>query len=166
MAKEFIERGALIARYDAEHVGSPGRARELMATAPAADVVEVVRCKDCKWYSELACGERELLGSQGWCNEVMARPMPSNGFCSFGERENNRDIHKRKPQNIERLHEMNKTGYMLEKDGEDLIFESEKAACEYLGVVKCSISSCYRRGVKCKGYKIAKMDKEETNELD
>lgn len=47
MAKEFIERGALIARYDAEHVGSPGRARELMATAPAADVVEVVRCKDC-----------------------------------------------------------------------------------------------------------------------
>jgi hypothetical protein len=89
MAKEFIERGALIARYDAEHVGSPGRARELMATAPAADVVEVVRCKDCKWYSELACGERELLGSQGWCNEVMARPMPSNGFCSFGERENN-----------------------------------------------------------------------------
>ena len=53
---------------------------------PAADVAEVVRCKDCKWYSELACGERELLGSQGWCNEVMARPMPSNGFCSFGER--------------------------------------------------------------------------------
>ena len=54
-----------------------------------ADVAEVVRCKDCKWYSELACGEGELLGSQGWCNEVMARPMPSNGFCSFGERENN-----------------------------------------------------------------------------
>lgn len=56
---------------------------------PAADVTEVVRCKDCKWYSELACAEGELLGSQGWCNEVMARPMPSNGFCSFGERENN-----------------------------------------------------------------------------
>ena len=41
MAKEFIERGALIARYDAEHVGPPGRARELMVTAPAADVIEV-----------------------------------------------------------------------------------------------------------------------------
>lgn len=51
-----------------------------------ADVAEVVRCKDCKWYSELACGEGKLLGSQGWCNEVMARPMPSNGFCSFRER--------------------------------------------------------------------------------
>ena len=42
MAKEYIEREALIARYDVEHVGPPGRARELMATAPAADVVEVL----------------------------------------------------------------------------------------------------------------------------
>lgn len=41
MAKEFIERRALLARYDAEHVGSPGRARELIATAPVADVSEV-----------------------------------------------------------------------------------------------------------------------------
>lgn len=56
---------------------------------PAADVAPVVRCKDCKWYSELVCGEGKLLGSKGWCNEVMARHMPSNGFCSFGERENN-----------------------------------------------------------------------------
>lgn len=52
------------------------------------------------------------------------------------------------------------------KDGEVLIFESEKAACEYLGVVKCSISSCYRRGVKCKGYKIAKMDKEAADDKE
>ena len=42
MPKEYIEREALIARYDVEHVGPPGRARELMATAPAADVVEVL----------------------------------------------------------------------------------------------------------------------------
>lgn len=41
MAKEFIERKALLDRYDAEHVGSPGRARELIATVPAADVVKV-----------------------------------------------------------------------------------------------------------------------------
>ena len=51
MAEEFIERGALIARYDAEHVGPPGRARELMATAPAADVVKV---RHGKWvHSEI-----------------------------------------------------------------------------------------------------------------
>lgn len=41
MVKEFIERKALLARYDAEHVGPSGKARELIATAPAADVVEV-----------------------------------------------------------------------------------------------------------------------------
>ena len=62
-------------------------AAKMVELLPAADVAPVVRCKDCKWYSELVCGEGELLGSQGWCNEVMARPMPSNGFCNFGERE-------------------------------------------------------------------------------
>lgn len=41
MAKEFIERKVLLDRYDAEHVGSPGKARELIATAPAVDVVPV-----------------------------------------------------------------------------------------------------------------------------
>lgn len=58
MAKEFIERGALIARYDAEHVGPPGRARELMVTAPAADVAPMVHgrwiCIN-KRYGEYEC---------------------------------------------------------------------------------------------------------------
>ena len=42
--------------------------------------VPVVRCKDCIWYAEKETGE-------GWCSEVMARPMPHNGFCSYGEKE-------------------------------------------------------------------------------
>lgn len=57
MVKEFIERRALIARYDAEHVGPPGRARELITTAPAADVVEVV-------HGELTEHIRELLRAE------------------------------------------------------------------------------------------------------
>lgn len=57
MTKEFIERGALLARYDAEHVGPPGRARELITTAPAADVVEVV-------YGELTEHIHELLRAE------------------------------------------------------------------------------------------------------
>lgn len=56
--KEFIERGALLARYDAEHVGPPGRARELITTAPAADVAPVVHgrwiCIN-KRYGEYEC---------------------------------------------------------------------------------------------------------------
>lgn len=84
MAKEYIERQTLL--HKIRWASSAEEAVMSVRRIPAADVAEVVRCKDCKWYSELACGERELLGSQSWCNEVMARPMPSDGFCSFGER--------------------------------------------------------------------------------
>ncbi len=46
MAKEYIERNALIAEYDRVHIGPPGGARQLMEEAPTADVVEV---KHGKW---------------------------------------------------------------------------------------------------------------------
>lgn len=38
---EYIEREALLAEYERLHTGEPGRARKLIAEAPAADVVEV-----------------------------------------------------------------------------------------------------------------------------
>ena len=41
MAKEYIEREALIAEYDRVHKGPAGGARKLMVDALAADVVEV-----------------------------------------------------------------------------------------------------------------------------
>ena len=102
MSKEYVEREVISEGIRKYYYKNPpnssyqegfdhglDKAQRVILDAPVADVVEVVRCKDCKWYSELVCGEGKLLGSQGWCNEVMARPMPSNGFCSFGERENN-----------------------------------------------------------------------------
>ena len=42
--------------------------------------------------------------------------------------------------------------YRLRKGDEELVFQSEKAAGEYLGVGRCTVASCYRRNVKCKGY--------------
>lgn len=55
---DFISRKALLDRYDAEHVGPPGRARELIATAPAADVAPMVHgrwiCIN-KRYGEYEC---------------------------------------------------------------------------------------------------------------
>lgn len=39
---DYISRRDLLARYDAEHTGAPGRARELIEQAPAADVAPVV----------------------------------------------------------------------------------------------------------------------------
>lgn len=38
---EYIEREPLLAEYDREHEGPPGRARELIVNAPAVDVAPV-----------------------------------------------------------------------------------------------------------------------------
>lgn len=131
-----------------------------------------IGCTVCnRWldYSNFAKDITLLFGYEDWLNKKgycldkdtinPGNTVYSRGNCCFiPYAENIRDIHRRKPQNIDQLHEKRKTKYMLEKDGEILIFDSEKEACEYMGVVKCSISSCYRRGRKCKGYRIAKMD--------
>lgn len=42
---------------------------------PPADVVQVVRCEDCKYY-----------GSRRWC-ELHSSVFDDNAFCSYGERE-------------------------------------------------------------------------------
>lgn len=39
--KQYIGREALLAAYDREHEGEPGRARKLIVNAPAEDVLPV-----------------------------------------------------------------------------------------------------------------------------
>ena len=51
--------------------------------APTADVVEVVRCKDCK-HSATDCVKNALL-----CNKKMLGMVRKEDFCSFGERRDN-----------------------------------------------------------------------------
>ena len=80
MAKEYIEREALIAEYDRVHKGPAGGARKLMVEAPAADVVEVVRCKDCEFYNT----EYHFKG-EGWCKNNYYTATDDH-FCSCGER--------------------------------------------------------------------------------
>ena len=111
-------------------------------------------------------GYEDWLNKEGYCLDKdtinPGNKVYSRGNCCFiPYTENIRDIHKRNPQNIKKLNEQKKVKFVLAKENEILVFDSEKEACEYLGVVKCSVSSCYRRGRKCKGYKIAKMDEEE-----
>lgn len=53
--------------------------------APAADVVEVVRCRDCKYYSVTHCpitGHELSVCLQG----VSQQWVGENHFCSYGER--------------------------------------------------------------------------------
>ena len=86
MAKEFIERGALIARYDAEHVGPPGRARELMVTAPAADVIEVRHERWEKHGSKWQCtGCKVLMNIDGTPQENVLYYCPNCGAYMIGE---------------------------------------------------------------------------------
>lgn len=75
---EYIERASALASIR-KRCAPCGEGIEALKSVPAADVAPVVRCKDCKWF-----GASGLCG--GWCNEVMARPMPYDGFCSYGER--------------------------------------------------------------------------------
>lgn len=48
--------------------------RLAVETVPSADAVEVVRCKDCKWYDI-----EELCLREGMV-------MSSDDYCSYGER--------------------------------------------------------------------------------
>lgn len=79
----YIDREKLIAEYDRVHIGPPGGARKLMVDAPAADVVEVVRCKDCK-YGEI--DNAEDFPNQYLCRYNGYDWNKGNHFCSYGER--------------------------------------------------------------------------------
>ena len=56
-----------------------------IASVPTADVVEVVRCKDCKWYDMTdPCGT--LTPNAHRCKRVTRLWMEEDGFCDKGER--------------------------------------------------------------------------------
>lgn len=88
MAKEYIEREALIAEYDRVHIGESGGARKLMVDATAADVVEVVRCKDCKYYKQNPYSQEEDRLCMSWSDWL---PTDPEDFCSYGERKTEND---------------------------------------------------------------------------
>ena len=61
--------------------GSDGAmAMEIVASAPAADVAPVVRCKDCKHSWEDIGG---LCCSHGACVDLT---VPGDFYCAYGER--------------------------------------------------------------------------------
>lgn len=90
--KEYIERGALLKKHPFGKIGGElnwytegfldcvDAAKKAINDAPAADVVEVVRCKDCR-----------LRGSEGcprmyWECGVLLGITEDNHFCNYGER--------------------------------------------------------------------------------
>lgn len=57
--------------------------------APTADVVEVVRCKDCKYYDDGECGyhseSKEMRTYERWTVDVN-----EDDYCSYGKRRRKR----------------------------------------------------------------------------
>lgn len=54
---------------------------------PSDDVVEVVRCKDCKHYKRnIPCVGGHYNGCDEWIDEGNAITVYDNDFCSYGER--------------------------------------------------------------------------------
>lgn len=108
-------------------------------------------------------GYKNWISGRGYCldkdTKIAGNKVYSRETCCFIPIEENiRDISRRNPNITKAANESHKVKYALFKDEEVLIFDSEKEACKYLGVVKCSVASCYRKGYRCKGYRIAKMD--------
>lgn len=81
---QFIEHGLNEKKFGYDAIEILGE----INYAPAADAVEVIRCKDCKWYKE-----SKLLAPDKFCfrlkdgngNHVGYNFVP-NDFCSHGER--------------------------------------------------------------------------------
>lgn len=86
---EYIEREALFAKFDrmglgehslVEKIFSDG-VRTIIAAMPAADVVPVVRCRDCKW------DRPDKLLNKHWCTRIFGcTEVREDDFCSCGRR--------------------------------------------------------------------------------
>ncbi len=64
---------------------TPQRVKTLLLRQPAADVAEVVRCKDCELWDSDPDTYGKDTGPEGKCMKSFER-MPADGFCSYRER--------------------------------------------------------------------------------
>lgn len=63
---------------DTERFETLGQVLDLVEQIQTIDAVEVVRCKDCKWW------ERDAIFADGWCRGK--RQGNPEWFCADGER--------------------------------------------------------------------------------
>lgn len=93
----LVDADDLLAEYDRQHEGEPGKARKLIEDAPTIDrptrsqfkrmavqlgYEKVVHCKDCR----LGDPDLSLKGSEQevFCN-YYDYPKPADGFCEKGK---------------------------------------------------------------------------------
>lgn len=73
---EYIMRQAVLDAYEEEQrKNGPWRFETLIESVPAADVVPVVRCRECKHYH----------AGTGWCDQLSYFQTPNGEPCSPAE---------------------------------------------------------------------------------
>lgn len=78
MMAEYIEREAAIKALQPTHAPAINEVlASVLRRVPAADVVEVVRCRDCKHRAE-----DDFCTGRGWPDQLVA----DDGFCEKGKR--------------------------------------------------------------------------------
>jgi len=116
-------------------------------------------------YSEWAKNNSMSLDKDIAAQEVTKIYSPST--CKFVTMKENIQEMNERCNTVVYAQEALKTMYVLFKGDEYHIFNSEKEACQFLGVRKCSVAGAYKQGYKCKGWNIirignsAKMEVEE-----
>lgn len=85
MSKEYIDREKAI--LVVRHAWAKGlEPTQYIEQIPAADVVEVVRCRECKYsYKD------EIFGNR-WCDSHLGcKKVKDDGYCYLGERKEGAD---------------------------------------------------------------------------
>lgn len=65
------------------NVDSLWKTLEIMDAQPTADVVEVVRCRDCVYRSLYPNSDKQY-----WCNQWNTKANYENGYCYRGRKDN------------------------------------------------------------------------------
>ena len=95
MPDEYISRAKALADFEACNAENPNwtpqRVKTLLLRQPAADVAEVVRCKDCKHYDMGVCLK---IYSDGNVHAAAWQKRKPADFCSYGERKDRDDANR------------------------------------------------------------------------
>lgn len=99
----LIDADDLLAEYDRQHEGEPGKARKLIEDAPTIDrptrsqfkrmavqlgYEPVVHCKNCKHKDTWT---ESKIRDWFWCGVSGLQVVEDMDFCSYGERKENDD---------------------------------------------------------------------------
>lgn len=106
-------------------------------------------------YSEWAKNNSMSLDKDIAAQEVTKIYSPST--CKFVTMKENIQEMNERCNTVVYAQEALKTMYVLFKGDEYHIFNSEKEACQFLGVRKCSVAGAYKQGYKCKGWNIIRI---------